>query len=1084
MISESALARACRPAILGRARIIAQREGRIWQRTCSYEGRLTHLSARVDSSSGFAESYEASLTIDEAADDVFSYQCSCPAAARFSGPCKHSIALGLDFNRNAQLYDGHSQLQHVGTSVALKTYLDRMARTPRPRLNQDQNEAPGSVSLAVRLTHDNELYLGLKVVGARGAYVVRELGEFEQLVSEGSYYAYGKRLAFTHTLDAFVPSDQALVRFVCNCVRNRRSYAGNRVYGHVYATSSSSLALGKELRLSPPEVDKLMELLQGRTVAYELAAQPGRQSFTGEVAVVQEGSPHLSLELVRAGDHAFQILREGQLDVFGAAEGAYAVQDGKLYRLNERLTACLPFLQQVYCSSSPELLMTEDDARRFATVALPTLEHALPVRVVPELDALRPEPLRLSFVLGRDGASLTCDALAHYGEKTVRIFDRMQGDEASWRDALGEAEGRAAVTRYFTTARKQGLVVSRPDPDSVARILFEGVGELERLGTVRLGPDVVRLTARPKPRVSVRVSSNAGLIDVSMHADDLPAHELYELLASYRERKPYHRLSDGSFVSLEGADLTEAALLADELGLTARQLGSGHAEVPSYRAFLVDALASGTVKDASFVAAIDHFRHVDPTVYEPPAELADRLRPYQVAGFRWLSALADMGFGGILADEMGLGKSVQVISFLLARRGSGQTLVACPASLVYNWVAEFTRFAPQIDVVAVAGSAQERRQLRAGNHEVMVTSYDLLRRDIEDYAQQPLWCAVLDEAQYIKNHQTLAAHAVKTLDAQHRLALTGTPVENRLSELWSIFDFLMPGLLGSYERFRERFEQPIADGSEEAAALLRTAVEPFVLRRLKRQVLDDLPDKLEEVVTCRMGRTQRSLYAAREQALRMSLGESQENLGTERMQVLAELTRLRQLCCDPRLVYKDYDGGSCKLDAIWQLVSSAVDAHAKVLVFSQFTSFLDLIAERLTQEGIEFYTITGATPKKRRVELVDAFNSDDTPVFLVSLRAGGTGLNLVGASVVIHADPWWNVAVQDQATDRAHRIGQTRDVTVYKVIAAQSIEERILLLQEMKSDLAERFVGAGGGAPSLSALTRDDLLALLAETDA
>ena len=214
----------------------------------------------------------------------------------------------------------------------------------------------------------------------------------------------------------------------------------------------------------------------------------------------------------------------------------------------------------------------------------------------------------------------------------------------------------------------------------------------------------------------------------------------------------------------------------------------------------------------------------------------------------------------------------------------------------------------------------------------------------------------------------------------------------------------------------------------------------------------------------------------------MSLeGNASEDLGTERMQVLAELTRLRQLCCDPRLVYEDYEGGSCKLDTIWQLVSSVMDARAKVLVFSQFTSFLSLVAERLDQEGTAYYTITGATPKKRRVELVEAFNADDTPVFLVSLRAGGTGLNLVGASVVIHADPWWNLAVQDQATDRAHRIGQTRDVTVYKVIAAHTIEERILMLQEAKGELAERFVGVGGGAASLGALTRDDLLRLLEE---
>jgi SNF2 family DNA or RNA helicase len=322
---------------------------------------------------------------------------------------------------------------------------------------------------------------------------------------------------------------------------------------------------------------------------------------------------------------------------------------------------------------------------------------------------------------------------------------------------------------------------------------------------------------------------------------------------------------------------------------------------------------------------------------------------------------------------------------------------------------------------------------------------------------------------------------VKALDAQHRFALTGTPIENRLSELWSIFDFLMPGLLGSYDRFRERYETPISEGDDEVAERLREAVGPFVLRRLKADVLRDLPDKLEQVVYARMEGEQRSLYLAHEQALRLSLSKGDDDsFGTQKLQVLAELTRLRQICCDPRLLYEDYDGPSCKLQTIMDLVDSVVDAQQKMLVFSQFTSYLDIIAGELDKRDVPYYTITGATPKRCRLELVDAFNADDTPVFLISLKAGGTGLNLVGASVVVHADPWWNAAAQDQATDRAHRIGQTRDVTVYKVIARDTIEDRILALQEAKSDLADQVVGTGGGM-SLGSLRKEDLIELLGD---
>lgn len=1079
MISEGALSRACRPAILGRARMIAQREGRIWERTCTYEGRLTHLSAQVDSSSGYADSYETSITLDEAADELFSFDCSCPAAARFPGPCKHSIALALDFNRHPEHYAGHSELEHVATSAAIASYLDRAGRQVRPRIVRDE-ASPGSVCVDVRLVLDHDLFCSLRLRGPRGAYVVRDLGAFDSLVAEGATYEYGKNLAFTHTLAAFAEADRAVVRFVCRCVRNRRSYAAGRQFGHVYATAGASVPVGKELRLSGPETDELLELLQGRTVQFEeVDVLTGRRTTT-EVQVGQ-GDPLLRMEVIPTGDDAFELVRHGTVALFSADEHLYALQGGRLLRCSEGLAEAAPFLQQVYCSPAPQLLMTSEDARRLALTALPSLERALDVEVPDELEALRPEPLRLVFRLDRSGRSVTCDARATYGARHVRLFERAQGDDLLWRDVAAEARARAVVTRYFTTVREGDALVSRPDAESVARIVFEGVDELRRLGEVRVSDAFERLAPRARPRVRVSVSAHAGLIDLQVTTEDLPAQELRAVLSSYRQRKRYHRLRDGSFVDLADVDLREASLLADELALSSAELAEGAVRIPSYKAFLLDAIVPDEDKDASFAACIEDFRSADPDAYVPPASLAQRLRPYQVAGFQWLSALADMGFGGILADEMGLGKSVQLISFLLARRGRGQTLVVCPASLVYNWVAEFQKFAPQMDVAAVAGDAAERRRVRGEyGHEVLVTSYDLLRRDVEAYAERELWCVVLDEAQYIKNHQTLAARAVKTLAARHRFALTGTPVENRLAELWSIFDFLMPGLLGGYERFRDRYEQPIADGDEEAAQKLRAAVGPFVLRRLKAEVLEDLPDKLEQVVRCHMEGPQRRLYAAREQALRESIGQrSGDDLGTERLQVLAELTRLRQLCCDPRLVYEDYDAGSCKLDAIWQLVSTAVDARSKVLVFSQFTSFLELVAARLDQEGTAYYTITGATPKRRRVELVDAFNADDTPVFLVSLRAGGTGLNLVGASVVIHADPWWNAAAQDQATDRAHRIGQTRDVAVYKVIAEHSIEERILLLQESKSDLAELVVGAAGGSSSLAALTRDDLLRLL-----
>lgn len=565
--------------------------------------------------------------------------------------------------------------------------------------------------------------------------------------------------------------------------------------------------------------------------------------------------------------------------------------------------------------------------------------------------------------------------------------------------------------------------------------------------------------------------------------------------------------------------------------MSADELLDGGAELPTYQAFYLDREYGDAVRDRAFE---DYLRCLDGPG-EPvaaPASLAGTLRPYQVEGFRWLARLASLGFGGILADEMGLGKTLQMIALVKSLRDSGQlggpVLVACPASLVFNWADEFARFAPDVPVCALEGSRAHRevllfratqgidegRVLGCGDDAgedartageriagassadvpcVIVASYDRVRIDGAQLARVEWGLVVLDEAQYIKNHATKTTRAVKRLRAPLRFALTGTPVENRLSELWSIFDFLMPGFLGSYERFRERYELGIIGEDEEAAARLRALIEPFVLRRRKADVLTDLPAKFEGIRYVPLSREQRRLYDGAEQRLREDLNvQKRQNASRANrrghipdaeksaVEVLAELTRLRQIALDPSLVFENYKGGAEKLGAIMELVDEAMEAGRKVLVFSQFTSYLDVVAAELDRRGIAHFAITGATPKRERVRLVSQFNDDETPVFLVSLKAGGTGLNLTGASVVVHADPWWNAAATDQATDRAHRIGQNREVDVYKVVARGTIEERIVALQEAKRDLADSVIAATNGE-ALAGLTRERLAELLGD---
>ena len=489
-------------------------------------------------------------------------------------------------------------------------------------------------------------------------------------------------------------------------------------------------------------------------------------------------------------------------------------------------------------------------------------------------------------------------------------------------------------------------------------------------------------------------------------------------------------------------------------------------------------------RDQVFREIVKNMKTVNDADYDVPLSLQTTMRKYQKNGFRWLKTLEANHFGGILADDMGLGKTLQTIALLLAAKKENQegtSLVVAPASLVYNWGEEFARFAPELKVALVTGKQEERSRIieDCRNADVLVTSYDLLKRDIDLYEGKTFEYQIIDEAQYIKNQTTAAAKSVKLINSKNKFALTGTPIENRLSELWSIFDYLMPGFLYGYEAFKKEFETPIVKyGEENASRRLQKMVNPFILRRLKSDVLKDLPDKLEETRTVRMSEEQQRLYDAQVVQMKAELASSDEaDFNKKKLQILAQLTRLRQVCCDPNLCYDNYSGESAKLEACIELIQSAMDGGHRLLLFSQFTSMLEIIEKRLNESGIAYYKITGETSKKKRLEMVNDFNGNDIPVFLISLKAGGVGLNLTGADVVIHYDPWWNIAVQNQATDRAHRIGQTKKVTVYKLVVKNTIEEKILKLQESKRDLADSIIS--GDNAGMSSISKDELMELL-----
>ncbi len=1083
MITESALRRACTAATFAHARRVAEEGSRLHRRRCGQDGSDVSLRASVESGDSWESPHKVFATVDEETGVLEDYGCDCVGSLRKPGPCKHVIALVLDYLLRPERYEGARAQDDATTSRSLARLIERgMATVPATDVVPTE-QTTGTVDLALTLTYEVGFGARFRIGGSKGSYALASISDFVTQVEERSFVSYGKNLAFAHEPEAFCERGRAVANVLVRAIRNRRAYSYERVTGR--GAFGAPAMPTRELHLSPPELEELLACYVGHEIVLERVLAQG--DVASNTLTVTDEDPQVSLSVVVGDGGALELVRPQGLHVVSSGGRAYAWDDRSLYVCGDRMSSHADVLSSVFGDTAQPLVVAPRDARAFCATVLPSLEEVAEVAVPPELDALRPVPCELRFYLDRKGRAVSCAAFALYGDERVSLASTRKAARQAQpdlvRDVVAEAHAREVCRRLFPQVGEDGTMVSRATGESLARLVFDGVRELQRLGTVFTTSAFDSLRCGTRLTVRVGLSVRSHLLDVSFYANGIDASEVAGILESYRLKKRFHRLQDGSFVELANADVSQAGTAAQELGLTTAQIASGSTSVPAYRALPMEPLLDEGDVDESVVAYLDRIRGVDLAAYEVPKELAGVLRPYQADGYRWLCGLADMGLGGILADEMGLGKSVQLISLLLARadeaRDVGPSLVVCPASLVFNWLAELQKFAPQLDAHAVTGTAQERAEMLERGADVLVTSYDLLRRDLQTYAEHAFWCVVLDEAQYVKNHETQTAQAVKELRSTHRIALSGTPVENRLSELWSIFDFLMPGLLGSYERFREQYERPIVEGDQEASGRLSRAIGPFVLRRTKRDVVRDLPDKVERTVHVRMGERQRAVYDAQALELRGQLeqgGESDGNAG--KLQILAGLTRLRQICCDPQLVFEDYREGSAKTEALLTLLGRLADSGQKTLVFSQFTSYLDTVASRLGDQRISYFQIYGSTPKQRRVELVDRFNGDDTPVFLISLKAGGTGLNLTGASAVVHADPWWNVAAQNQATDRAHRIGQTKSVTVYRLIASDTIEERIVELQQAKTQLADVVAGGAAGM-SLASLSREDLEVLL-----
>ena len=1031
-------------------------QGRVTDYRCAEEGQY---GWTVNCSVRGTWLYSVRLRIARGCNKGFSLKASCNCF-KYMGfkKCKHVAAAMIAFRErgvtNVRFSDGRA-------ARLIGMYLPQLEDAPEEEAAEPARLVPAIDGVR---PGGRALTLSFKI-GRERLYVVRNLDELLQRFSEGAVHEYGKQFTFRHIESALDERGRATLRMIRR-VRDSLNAGQQLNPGGIF----NRFPLADTLPLMGESFERFFDAHVGE----EIERRSG-----GRVRLVED-DPKLRLRVeALSGGARLSVQNDARGDMVQALDRVYMLTDDALMRLSREGAAKLTPLIKL-CADPINL--GDNDLTGFCGCVLPEIQDLVAIDDPSgALEKHLPDPCTPRYHLDMENDTLTCRLSFDYGGTVVGAVGAAPGIA---RDLRVEGQARNLLMRHFSQTGAGHFAIH--GEAAAWDFLCTGLGRLRESGEVYLSQTLMKREFKTrKPAMGVSVSG--GMLTMDFDTGGFPPEELEALYEALLLKKKYYRLQDGRVLPF-GEDtegLARMAEIAHMTQLDAASLEKGRAQLPASRGLYLDDMlrdeALRVNRDATFRQMVRRFKTVADSDYALPEGLRAELRGYQATGYRWLKTLEDCHFGGILADEMGLGKTLQTIALLLSHFESDEDplpcLVVCPTSLIYNWRDEFERFAPSVPTRLIVGAAAARQRLIAlpPAGDVWVTSYELLRRDIPKYEGVRFHCCVLDEGQFVKNRATQASKAVKQLEADHRLVLTGTPVENRLSELWNLFDFLMPGYLFSHNRFVERLEKPILQNDNaEAKEQLRRLVRPFLLRRLKGDVLSELPPKEVYVRRVMLSEPEKKAYAAQVKKVMDDLGA-----GPAGMRVMAGLTRLRQICCDPGLCFENYEGPTSKQELCLELLASMVENGHQVLLFSQFTAMLERLSGALEGMGITHFVLQGSTSKEDRAQLVKRFNAGEASVMLISLKAGGTGLNLTAADVVIHYDPWWNQAAQDQATDRAHRIGQKSRVQVYKLIAMDTIEERILELQEKKAGLLEAVTEAEGkGLMDMSPEELSELLRL------
>lgn len=1021
--------------------------------TCSFnvESRylekenVTYYSTRA--TFGF-ETIQMSISVDNSYH-ITHFYCNCLHqrlnTKRF---CKHLVAFALYIYRNifkngiknnaidAEVINDPLSLDILEKKRIYNDLLNAYSyNKDSGNLYEVENKDKAHIKVSLSPGGTKTYFLNIKV-GINKFYAVQSIREFLRLFDNQEVYQYGKSLILRHDIINFDEVSSKIISFLM-MISNRE-------------IEGSSLGF----RISGTKVDELIKILEGEYLEIKQTSFKNK----GEEYFVSSSPYHLKF-IFNDDTQCIEIKDIENAKLIQGYKKFYILLENEIRPLKKIPKIMEPLLRLMLEEGKIDLTYTIDD---FTRSIYPLIYRYLEVSdEFKEKYGLQTLMIKTKLEYEEYENQIVLRAEYYLNERQVNPLDL--------RGIMVEGQIEEYIAKVLALGfRSVGFnksVFSLEGEENVGQFLETDISFLNEYGEVLIDESLAKLQITKLPQFSVNVSYNTGILRMSIEGINYSSDELEKILQNYRNKKKYIKLRGGRIVKIDNQKLEELDQMLDDLDLSMRELEE-EKEIPLYQVLKLSTLANKESEnininfDEQVKDILRHIKEYKKAPYVVPEALKNVLREYQVDAFKWLMTLASYRFGGILADDMGLGKTLEIISLIVASKDENPSLIVCPNSLIYNWKNEFLKWYPDLEVVNITGNAELRKRLiRSINNErkvIFITSYDSLVRDIEEYEDKKFKFIIIDEAQYIKNFTAQRARKAKELNGEIKFALTGTPIENSLLDLWSIFDFIMPGYLKNYLHFRDDFEKNIMKSDEEKLQLLIKKITPFILRRNKKDVLRDLPEKLEHICYIEMEAEQRKIYEANLLMIRkFLLRESDAN----KIQLLAYLTRLRQVCVDPKLIYDSYCYESSKIAKVGELIDDLLPKGHRILIFTQFTSAFTLIEKKLNDKNIKYFTLSGKTPTYERLEMVDKFNNDDSiKVFIISLKAGGTGLNLIGADTVIHLDPWWNVSAENQASDRAHRIGQDKTVHVYKLICEDSVEQKVLELQLLKKELSDKVI--------------------------